>query len=530
METIKELLLWTESGYGRKEAIVDLDHDVRWTYADLNAAARSMCAGYAAAGITRGDRIGWLLMGPGADVTALSFGARKMGVIPVVMNARASAERIAWMIENIGIKALAYSSETAELLTRVRAVGIPTVQQFITLDDPLEPDHMTLASIYAEYADAEEPAVDISPDDVALVAYTSGSTGLPKPVMFSERKWIQACINNIYCWSVYYEDRFVNFIPPHFAGWAGIVSYMITAGASQLCLRFDPAPVARAIVEESCTHLILTPSMARMLQGEFERDPAYFSNNHIRICLLGGEAVTQDVLDTVAAMFPKSQLVAGLGATEATPVHSGVGNPRMAHYDGRLLGKPLPGITIELRDPITGEVIEGPGRPGELYVRGPIAIGVWGDAEATARNFPDGWWRSGDMLVRDEEDYLFFAGRADNIFKSGGIKVSAEDVEAVLKRHPLVLDAIVVSVPDERFGSVGHAFIRHRGELGGEDLAVWWRERSDADPYARPRHWTMLGVEPFPMVTTAKVDRYGLRERARQQHEAEKSTSVEKGE
>jgi acyl-CoA synthetase (AMP-forming)/AMP-acid ligase II len=119
MKSFKELLLWAESGYGNKTAIVDLDHNQRWSYTDLNRAARSICAAYAQAGLVKDDRIGWLAMAPGADVTALSIGARKMGVIPVVMNARASIERLAWMINNIGIKVLSYTAETADLQRRI---------------------------------------------------------------------------------------------------------------------------------------------------------------------------------------------------------------------------------------------------------------------------------------------------------------------------------------------------------------------------------------------------------------------------
>ncbi len=518
MRTIKELLLWTEAGYGNKEAIADLDRGVRWTYADLNSAARSICAGYAAGGVGQGDRVGWLAMAPGADVTALSFGARKMGAIPVAMNARASAERIAWMIDNIGIKALSYTSETAELLARVQAVGIPSVRHFIALDEPLQDSHVTLTSIYADHAAAGEPSAIISPDDIAFVVYTSGSTGRPKPVMHSESRWVQQCTASAYMQSLYHEDRFVLLFPPHFVGWAYFASSAIAAAATQVCVRFDPTRVARVIAEESGTHLVISPSMVRILREEYKRDPALFAGNQVRVGMLGGERITPDVLDAVSALFPRMQRYASLGASEAAPLHTGVGNPRLAQDDGRLVGRPLPGVTVELRDADTGAVIQGPGT-GELFVRGPVAVGIWGDAEATAKNFPDGWWRSGDMLTRDEDGYFSIAGRADNVFKSGAIKISCEEVEAVLKTHPLVLDAIVVPAPDPRFGFTAHAFVRHDGELDGETLAAWWRERPDADPYARPRHWTLMGREPFPMVTAVKVDRHGLRERARQQRE-----------
>jgi fatty-acyl-CoA synthase len=514
MNTVKEMLLWLEAGYGNKSAIVDLVSGVNWTYSDLNRAARSICASLAGAGITKNDRIGWLAMAPGADVTAFSIGARKMGAIPVVMNARASVERIAWMIDNIGIKALAYTAETADLLAKVQAVGIPSVTHFVAFDEPTSDDHVSLASIYAEHADAAEPIIEISPEDIAFVVYTSGSSGMPKPVMHSEGVYSEIAMNMAYGWMLAHEDRFLSIMPPHFAGWLGVTVAALRAAASQVCVRFDPSQIGKVINRERCSHAVMTPSMVRMMRGAFEADPASFEGNDLRAGMLGGEPITQDVMDLLFRMFPKFQLMGSIGATEAAIAHTGIGNPRVLTDDGRLVGKPFPGVFVELRDVETGDVIHEPGRPGEMFVGGAVAKGIWGDPAATAENFPGGWWRSKDLLVRDEEGYLYFVGRADNMFKSGGIKVVCEEVESILKGHDQVLDAVVVPVPDEKLGTVAHAFVRHKAGLDSDTLEKWWREQPGAEPYARPRHWTMLGDAMFPMVTAAKVDRKGLRERA----------------
>jgi long-chain acyl-CoA synthetase len=514
MNTFKELMLWLEAGYANKTAIIDLDRDVRWTYADLNRASRSICAAYSAGGIEKDDRIGWLAMAPGADVTALSIGARKMGAIPVTLNARASVERIAWMINNIGLKALAYTTETAQLLKQVQAVGIPSVSLFIAMDDPTEPDHLSLACIYTDHADAPEPDVGIGPEDIAFVVYTSGSSGNPKPVMHSEAVYCEIAMNMAYGWALTHEDRFLAIMPPHFAGWLGVTVATLRAAACQVCVRFDPASLGKIINDEQCTHGVMSPSMVRMLRGAYEANPADFEGNAMRAGMLGGEPITQDVMDLLFKLFPRFQLMGSIGATEAAIAHTGVGNPRVLSDDGKLVGKPFPGVFVELRDTETGEVITEAGRPGEMYVGGTVAKGIWGDEKATEENFPGGWWRSKDVLVRDEEGYLYFVGRADNMFKSGGIKVVCEDVEAVLKSHSQVLDVVVVPVPDKKLGTVGHAFVRHGSGLEAPALESWWREQPGADAFARPRHWTMMGETPFPMVTAAKVDRKGLRERA----------------
>jgi acetyl-CoA synthetase len=226
-----------------------------------------------------------------------------------------------------------------------------------------------------------------------------------------------------YAWSVFHEDRFLNYYPPHFAAWLSVTTTAVVAAASQICMRFDPTRVAVVIVDEGATHMITTPTILRMLREVFLKDPGTYAGNRMRAGMLGGETITPDVLDAVAAMFPRTQLMGSLGAAESGSaiMHTGLGNDRLRHDDGRLLGRPMAGVTVQLREPDTGAVVDEADRAGELFVRGPIASGIWGDEEATARHFPDGWWPSGELLIRDKDGYFSFAGRGDNVFKSGAI-------------------------------------------------------------------------------------------------------------
>jgi acyl-coenzyme A synthetase/AMP-(fatty) acid ligase len=516
VKTYKELLLWTESGYGGNVAIADLDADLRWTYAELNDRGREVAAALAEAGIGKGDRIAWLAMSHSTDLGALVAGAKKLGAVLVVMNGRASVERIAWMINRVGVSLLAYAPDTVELLERVRAQGIPEVATYLAFGEPVQPGDLSMSRIYEQYRGAPEPDVEVLPGDTSHITYTSGSSGPPKPIFYCEENWLEGQRNMAYAYSLFPEDTFLNYFPPHFTAWFGVNSTAVMAAATQVVMRFDPPRVVRALVDEGCTHLITTPSMVRMFRGVYQQDPESFAGNRVRAGMLGGEPITPDVMEAVATMFPSLQLMGSLGSTESggAIMHTGLGNERVRHDDGRLVGKPMIGMTVELRDPDTGAVITGPDQAGELFVRGPIASGVWGDDALTAKNFPDGWWRSGDLLVRDADGYYSFAGRGDSVFKSGAIKVSTDETEAVLKAHPQILDAVVVPVPDPQFGMVGFAFVRHQGELDADALDIWWRGRDDADPVARPRHWSLIGEEPFPMVTAAKVDRHGLRQRA----------------
>jgi acyl-CoA synthetase (AMP-forming)/AMP-acid ligase II len=250
-----------------------------------------------------------------------------------------------------------------------------------------------------------------------------------------------------------------------------------------------------------------------MLYAEYRQGPQPFVPDALRVSVLGGEPVTRDVSEMAREMFPRLLRVGALGATECIMLHTGQHSEYLETHPG-IVGKPMPGVTAELRDEETGEVVTGPNERGILYVKGPgVAAGIWNDPEATAAAFPDGWWRTGDIFSRDEAGYYTFAGRSDHMFKSGGIKIYSEEVEETLKRHPSVLDAVVVPVFDTTFGLVPFAHVRNTTPLSSEAMEAWWRAQG-FEGYSRPRYWRFWDAETFPMVTLAKIDRRHLTELA----------------
>lgn len=514
-ETLKGVLLWLETQFGDKEAIVDCPGGKRWTFGDMNDFSRRICAAYARdGGVRKGDRVGWLSLGSRADLVALGLGARKMGAVPVIMNARAGAERMAWMIDNVELKTLAYTEDCLELLQQVRRVGIPSVRQLIAVDAPSDiPGEAALDDLYEEFQGAPEPDVQIDPGDLCLLAYTSGTTGRPKPVIHVEADWSWTSFVMAYVLGLYFDDVTLVAMPPSFIGWAHVTCASLRVAAKQCCFRFDPASFPGIVSEEEATHALLTPTLIRMLHAEYRRQNGAFRTDSLRAAVIGGEPITADVNAMADEMFPGLVRISALGATECILLHSGL-HSRYLEEHPDTVGKPVPGVTVELRDEETGEVVTEPGRRGVLYVKGPgVAAGIWSDPEATAANFPDGWWRTGDIFSRDEAGYYYFAGRSDHMFKSGAIKIYSEEVEETLKRHPAVLDAVVVPVPDPTFGLVPFAHVRNSEPLTAEAMESWWRAQG-FEGYSRPRHWRFWDGQVFPMVTLAKIDRRLLAEEA----------------
>lgn len=514
-ETMKDLFLWLEKSYGNKEAIVDFPVGKRWSFRDLGNYSRSVCANYSKdVGIKKGDTVGWLSLSPSTDILALSFGARKMGAVPVAMNARASLDVIAWMINNVQLKTLAYSGECVETVKRLREIGISGVREYIALQVRGGfTDEVMIEEIYEKYKAADEPNVDITEDDICLICHTSGTTGTPKPVFYKEGAWSWTMMNYPYVFSLYFDDTLMVSTSPGFVGWAHSTCGSLRAAAKQCCVRFVPEMYLRAITEEKVTHGHISPTLVRMLFNEYKKQPEAFNLDSLRVLLISGEPMTQDIVDMLKQMFPRMLRISALGATEGMTIHTGAPSAYLnGHWD--TVGKPMPGVTAELRDTETGETISESNKRGELYAKGPgLASGVWNDPNATAKNFPDGWLRTGDILYRDEQGYYYVSGRGDHMFKSGGIKVYSEEVEGNLKKHPSVLDAVVVPIGHETFGFVPFAHVRNQRPLTVKEMEEWWKAQGLAG-YSRPKAWRFWGEEVFPKLGSDKVDRKKLKEMA----------------
>ncbi len=512
IETQKEIFLWLGKCFGAKEAMVDYPSGKRWNYQDFNDYSRRICASYKKDGrVRRGDRVTWLSLLASTDITALSFGARKMGAVPVILNARAGIEDIAWMIRNVEAKSLAYTSDFVDTIREIRKVGIPGVREYIALEERGSfPGELSIDEIYQHYKGADEPDVKIKESDDCLISYTSGTTARPKPVVHKEAGWSWTTLMMAYTLNIYFDDVPVIAFSPNFIGWAHMVGGCLRTGAKQCCMRFTPYTFLKAVTDEGGTHSLLLPTLIRMLYAEYKKHPGEFKTDSLRNARIAGEVLTEDVLSMFKEMFPKAERNAGLGATETPSLHSGPSSYYLSqHWD--TVGKPPPGLTAELRNTETGEVITEPDTVGELYFKGlSVANGIWNDPEATEKNFPNGWLKTGDLATVDKDGYYFLAGRSDFMFKSGGVKVYSEQIEANLKKHPDVLDAVVVPVPHETFGFVPFAHIRNKNPMTTEEMEKWWLEQQFAR-FNRPREWKFWGEKEFPMIGSGKLDRRTLK-------------------
>jgi len=447
-----------------KLALICVETGARLTYAELNAGAERAAAILSSKGIEAGDRFG-ILAYNSVEYLELFFAAGKIGAIVVPLSTRATLHELTAIARDSGMKWL------------YRGEGFPDV--------PLEPGPKTSEDIYC-------------------LLYTSGTTGKPKGVMIPRRQLYWNGYNTAINWDLRADDVSPIFTPLYHAG--GIAAFTIpifTAGGTMVLHKsFDASQVWRTIERERCTVVLGVPTIWKMLMDAPEFATAKL--DRVRWFISGGAPLPTYVAEAYARRgVPMKQ---GYGMTEV-----GVNCFTMTVEESVTkrgsIGRPLMFTEVRVVDADGRDVKNG--EIGEMWIRGPhVAKGYWNDDEATRAAFrDDGFLRTGDLARRDDDGFFTIAGRAKDMFISGGVNVYPAEIEAELVAHPRVADAAVVAVPDERWGEVGVAFVV--GDATEDDLSSYLSLR--IAKFKLPRKFVF--VDALPRTPYGKVEKAKLRER-----------------
>ena len=365
---------------------------------------------------------------------------------------------------------------------------------------------------------APEPNVpQIAADDLALLQYTGGTTGVSKGAMLSHRN----LISNVYqidAWEpgqVWKNGVMLSVIPFfHVYGMTVSMNYSVMRGMKMVLLpRFDIAEVVTAIEKHQVTHFPGVPTM----YVAFNTFPGIEKRNirSVKVCLSGAAPLPVEVANKFEELTG-AKLVEGYGLTEAAPVtHC---NPLYGKRKVGSIGLPFPSVDAYAADPEGKEL--PPGEVGELVLKGPnVRLGYWNRPEETAQTLKDGWLFTGDVARMDEEGYFYIVDRKKDMIIAGGYNIYPREVEEVLYQHPAVKEAAVVGVPDAYRGETVKAFLvlkeGYEGEVGEDELKAFARERLAA--YKVPKLWEFR--EELPKTAVGKILRRLLRaeEESRQQ-------------
>jgi acyl-CoA synthetase (AMP-forming)/AMP-acid ligase II len=331
-----------------------------------------------------------------------------------------------------------------------------------------------------------------------MVLYTSGSSGKPKGVVLTHEGHLWAVRMRLRG-GPYDHHRLLIAAPLFHMNGLGTLKFALAAGATVVLLpQFDTRKYIEAIQRFRATWLTAVPPMLAMMF----REKALFEATDVSSVTdirMGSAPVSERLLAQIRAAFPKAKVVNVYGTTEAGPIVFGP-DPKGRPKPDSALGWPQAGVELKLV----------PDPEGELWQRTPaVMLGYLNDADRTARVLtPDGWYKSGDVFRRDENDCYWFVGRTDDMFVSGGENIFPSEVERVLARHPDVVQAAVVPVPDEIKGTKPVAFVVPRPGSEPSEDEIKRHVLANAPPYQHPRRVFFL-VE-LPLGTTNKVDRRQL--------------------
>lgn len=476
---------------------------VTWTYAELQTRIEGMSAVFAAGGVTAGARVGYLGFNDPMFVVVMWATAR-LGAISVPLNFRLSGPELAFVIGDAEVHTLVVGEEHIALIDSVRSEL--ACARFI---------HRGAGAPGWESADASmaqalpvPAAVPVNADDVAVIMYTSGTTGHPKGAMLTHGNFWANNLNEVLLWDMVSTDVTLNFAPMFHVGGllCGTMATLLVGGHLVLQRGFEAGAVMRAITQHRVSVTFGVPAMLLFISQH--ADFAEADLRSLRLVAVGGAPMPEPLLRLYAARgVPVHQ---GYGMTETASMITFL-NPDRATYKLGSSGTPPLLTEIALIDG-TGRPITEPGVAGEICVRGAnVMSGYWRRPEATLAAFtPDGWFRSGDVGYCDAEGFLFICDRLKDMVISGGENIYPAEVESVLYDHPDIAEVAVIGAPDERWGErvVAVVAVKPGKTLTLESLQAFAETRLAR--YKLPRELRL--VDALPRNPTGKVLKQRLRD------------------
>ena len=450
------------------------------------------------------------------------YGVPMAGMALTILNFRLHPDQIAGMIRHSGACVLIVAEEFADLVRGIRD-RIPTVHTVVVIgsaDGVLEQQRSERQrevravdwDAFVGSASADAPDHRPDPGDIAWLVYTSGTTGTPKGVMVSHRNLLAGVTSSALQWPIPEETVFLFCFPLcHVGGYVVLINHLL--GTTVGILRaYDNATFLRLVDEWQVTQTGLAPTMINFLLQDPELEK--HSLRTLAAIGYGSSAIPSAVLRAGLERFG-CDFYQGMGMTElaGNVLHlDEYAHRRAAHGETHLLasaGKPMRLADIRIVDEGFADVATG--EIGEMVVRADqVTIGYWDDPGATAAAFTDGWFRTGDMVRRDEEGFVYIVDRKKDLIISGGENVASLTVEQALYRNPQVAEAAAIGVRDDTWGEVVCAVVvlREHVTATSEDIIAACREHLGG--FQVPRRVEF--VDALPRNVTGKILKRDLRE------------------
>lgn len=471
-------------------AVVDLETGKQATYSQYHELASNLAYHlYDQHGVKKGDRL--VILSENTFEHLILFGAAmKLGAVLVPVNFRLSISEVDYIVGNCDPKLCFIHEQFSTYPSQSRHQLHP-----IKIEDIL-----SLAKVPSQGL----PPVSIQGADPIFILYTSGTTGFPKGAIYSYDMMFFNSINTSMALHIDAKSKTINVMPFfHTGGWNVLTTPLLHRGGTVYLMRkFEPIKVLQVIKEEKITIFMGVPTMLQMISAESDFHEADLSS--LNYIIVGGEAMPIPLIEVYHKKgIPIRQ---GYGMTEVGP------NLTSLHHDDAAIkrgsiGRPNFYVATKVVDENGDEVEEG--QPGELLLSGPcVTPGYWQDEKATKKAIRNGWFHSGDIVIRQPGEYFYVVDRIKNMYISGGENVYPAQVERVLREMDQIEEVAIKVIPDEKWGEAGLALIILKDGASLSEKEIYTHCEKHLAKFKWPREIQM--VNELPKTETGKLDRKAI--------------------
>ena len=543
--TFGDLLDDTAAKFPDKDALVNVQKGLRYSYSELRDIVNQTAKAFIGMGVKKDDHVAIWATNVAEWVFAL-FGAAKIGAVVVTVNTNYRSHELEYLLKQSDSSTLFLIEEYrgnnyVEIINdvcpelagsepgKLNCEKLPYLKNVVYMGDKDFPGLFSWSDFLkrGEGVSDEELAKQqaaCSPDDVANMQYTSGTTGFPKGVMLTHNN----VINNAYyvgaCQNYTDQDRLCIPVPFfHCFGLTMSITTCVVYGATMVPVEeFKPQWVLEAIDREKCTALQGVPTMwiAELEHPDFDQ----YDMTSLRTGIMAGSPCPIEVMKKVTEKMAPEVTIA-YGQTESSPVVTQTRTDDNLERRVSTVGRTLPGVELEIFNPETGEDC-GHGVQGEICLRGYVVMkGYYKMEEATEKAIDkEGWLHTGDLGTKDEHGYVKITGRLKDMIIRGGENIYPREIEEFLYSHPKVQDIQVIGVPSVKYGEEVMAIITLRE--GEESTQEEIREfcQGQIARHKIPKYVSF--VNEFPMTASGKIQKYKLRDWAVKELKLEEADNI----